>query len=178
MHPTFPLLDGVLSLFQLLVWNLGRRLWNTEEYIYQHGGTQLLHWLKCATTGTVFLPRRPLQGRTTHECTGDWGLPLRRCGTRDQWPAFWTAGPVLDPLLWQQRKVGVKKLTMASSHFSGLYENRLPSLTGLCNISGNVKACSQVSVMWSLTLNVTDKGRETFDLHGHSVNCLHEGFNF
>lgn len=67
---------------------------------------------------------------------------------------------------------------MTSLHLNGLYENWLLPLAVLGNISGNVKICSLVSGMWSLTLNATDQGRKTFDLHGHSLNWLYKRSSF
>lgn len=102
--PTFPLLDSVLSLFQLLIRYLGRGLdIKINAHVSEVRASILIR--KCSTAGSVSSPRPPLPDRTTRGCTGGWGLPPRRCGILDQWPAFWTAGPVLDLLLLQQKTV-------------------------------------------------------------------------
>lgn len=154
MCPTFPLLNRVLSLFQLLIRNLGWRLWIKQKpNINRHGHIERVYWWKCAGAGTGSSPRRLLPGRTTRVCTGDWGLPLRRCGIQDRWPAFWTAGPALDLLLWQQRKGCV---TGVLFHFCSIHENCWLPLVMLANTSGNVKICFSVYKTWSLTRNATN----------------------
>lgn len=116
-YPTFPLFNGVLSLFQLLIWNLGRRLKNKRKHInhliHSYCPAEVHHQLR----GSVFLPRLPLRGRTTRECRGDEGLLLRRYGIQDRRPAFWRASPWLDMLFGQHRKGWVNMETSAWHHF-------------------------------------------------------------
>lgn len=71
-----------------------------------------------------------------------------------------------------------KEWLMTSLHFGNLHENWLRPLTVLGNIYLNVKLCSLVSVMWSLTLNVTDQATETFDLHDDPQDWVNKRFSF
>lgn len=68
----------------------------------------------CRRSATASSPRPPPQGRTKCGCTGDLGPPLRRCGIRDRWPAFWTAGRALDSLLWQRADTERERCTVRS----------------------------------------------------------------
>lgn len=67
--PTFPLLDSVLSLFQLLIRYLGRGLdIKINAHISEVRASILIR--KCSTAGRVSSPRPPPPDRTTRGCTG------------------------------------------------------------------------------------------------------------
>lgn len=152
--PTFPLLDSVLSLLQLLIRYLGRGLdIKINAHISEVRASILIR--KCSTAGTVSSPRLPLPDRTTRGCTGGWGLPPRRCGILDQWPAFWTAGPALDLLLLQQKTVLLCGNAQSAASLKQSSEEEKGTVAMLGSTAGNVRIYFLVYEARWLTLNAS-----------------------
>lgn len=122
------------------IWGGG---WGGEEEYKSARSQRAAALIKvCHCSETVSSPHQPPQGRTKCECTGDL-VPLpQRCGIQDRWPAFWTGGPVLDSLLWQQREQRYcGKNARAITSFWKPSTELITSPYDLGNTAENVKIC-------------------------------------